>query len=208
MARSIKETLQMVNANLKTLDKEYGSGSRIVEDYRRTLELAAGPGSTYINAKGQLAVHNTKAVREALSEAENGLAAVGDLPTATDYRLELKRAWFEEQAAKGDEDFRQPTKEELKDFARMRDEVMQASEDGRLQQILSDQKAKGSRIPGNLTYEDLMGALNGQDVGKSIEEEFGDLMSEFPEEWGSSEGLSIGPGGGDLKHAGESIIRL
>lgn len=208
MARTLKETMSMVNQSLKTLQKEWGSGSRVVEEYRRTVELAAGPGSTYINAKGQLAIHNTNAVRNALTESEYGLDAVEALPTATEYRLELRRAWFEEQAGKGDEEFRQPTKEELQDFNRQRDEVQQASEDGRLQQILSEQKSKGSRIPGHLTYEDLMRALGGEDVGRSIEEEYSDLMSEFPEAWGSTEGLSIGPGGGDLKHAGESIIRL
>lgn len=127
-------SIKSVNRNLKRLSEEYGNDSRIVQDYRKSFEMILGQDITY-EKNGVLRLRNNKATQKAIEEAGEELEEkVQTLPSFGEYQKELRRSFKKEYGESG-------TQEELSEFNQIKDQVQEASEDGTLQSVLSDQKA-------------------------------------------------------------------
>lgn len=141
-----------INHALTSIGKQFGNDSLKLEEVGALLDLTLGEGATTINSRGQLKLRNTKAVREALSNPE--IAEVLKLPTASDY---MKSAKGRVRQETGQE--KVSKSEAIKHEAKV-DDVKRAAESGRLKQLLSDQKAKGSVI-GSMDYSELWDIIQG-----------------------------------------------
>lgn len=141
-----------INHALTSIGKQFGNDSLKLEEVGALLDLTLGEGATTVNSRGQLKLRNTKAVREALSNPE--IAEVLKLPTASDYMESAKGRVRQETGQE-----KVSKSEAIKHEAKV-DDVKRAAESGRLKQLLSDQKAKGSVI-GSMDYSELWDIIQG-----------------------------------------------
>lgn len=202
----LKGTIRAVNQELKQYAKMFGNDSRVVSDYMKALENVVGERNTYVNARtGAIQFRNTKRARERLSESEGGGSAIEDWystePTFEQYMDHLANQYQKETGEA-------PTDEDLRDYQKDIDEVRNASEDGRLSDILSDQKRQGADVR-HLTYRDMADMLRDYGEYDSRTQRATDAININKSPILSGKKPKIGKGkGGGLRHEGVSVKRI
>lgn len=149
----IRESLKEFNAELRQYQKTFGNGSRVSNDLMLGLEQIVGKENVYANARtGALQFRNTRAARAKLDNVQWQDAELLNewLKHQTNYGEYVDKLREKYQAETGE----RGTLRDLANYQEQIDLVRQASEDGTLSSILSEQARQGKDTR-NLGYAEL-----------------------------------------------------
>lgn len=138
----VRESLKAFNAELRKFQKTFGNGSRVTIDLMEGIEDVVGKENVYTNARtGALQFRNTRAAREKIenqqwSDIEILSRWLQHQRNYNEYVDKLREKYQTETGERG-------TLCDLANYQEQIDIVKQASEDGTLSNILSEQARKG-----------------------------------------------------------------
>lgn len=138
----VRESLKAFNAELRKFQKTFGNGSRVTTDLMEGIEDVVGKENVYTNARtGALQFRNTRAAREKIenqqwSDIEILSRWLQHQRNYNEYVDKLREKYQAETGERG-------TLRDLANYQEQIDLVKQASEDGTLSNILSEQARQG-----------------------------------------------------------------
>ena len=199
----IRESLKEFNAELRQYQKTFGNGSRVSNDLMLGLEQIVGKENVYTNARtGALQFRNTRAARAKIEnvqwqDAELLNEWLKNQPKYGEYIDKLREKYQNETGERG-------TLRDLANYQEQIDLVRQASEDGTLSSILSEQARQGKDTR-NLGYAELAKLVREYQEQRNQETQTANAVRRVNVD--KKPKIERARGGG-MKHAGVSIKHI
>lgn len=199
----IRESLKEFNAELRQYQKTFGNGSRVSNDLMLGLEQIVGKENVYANARtGALQFRNTRAARAKLENVQWQDAELLNewLKHQTNYGEYVDKLRKKYQAETGE----RGTLRDLANYQEQIDLVRQASEDGTLSSILSEQARQGKDTR-NLGYAELAKLVREYQEQRNQDTQTANAVRRVNVD--KKPNIERAKGGG-MKHAGVSIKHI